>query len=212
MNSDLQSAVASALLKIGAVRFVPKAPITFKSGLKSPVYVDNRTLPYHPAEWQIVIDGFLQISKDLPCDIVAGVETAGIPHSAAVGFAGKIPSIYVRKQPKEHGTRSRVEGGDVQGKHVLLIEDLVTTGGSSLAGIDALRQEGANVDHCMAIVSYGFKEAQDSFAAAAITLHTLTTFQTIIEQAKSMYSPKELEIVSEWFSSPYTWAKRHGFE
>ncbi len=212
MNSNLQTAVATALLEIGAVKFVPESPITFKSGLKSPVYVDNRKLPYHPQQWHIVVEGFKTIAQAVSCDILAGVETAGIPHSAAVGYAAQIPSIYVRKQPKEHGTRSLVEGGAVQGKKVLLIEDLVTTGGSSLKGISALRDEGAIAQDCACIVSYGFDEAQEAFANANVTLHTLTTFQSIIEQAKSLYSQKVLNDINDWFSSPHSWAKRHGFE
>lgn len=143
--TNIQREIAQILLKINAVGFVPDNPIMFKSGIKSPVYVDNRKLPFYPKEWEKVILGFEALTKEksLQFDIIAGIESAGIPHSAALGFLMKKPSVFVRKKIKEHGTKKLVEGGDVNGKQVLLIEDLVTTGSSSLAGVEALREGGA---------------------------------------------------------------------
>src|SRR5262245_26696238 len=174
---DTPTQIARILLEIGAVGFSPQQPVVFKSGLLSPVYVDNRRLPYWPAQWKVVLDGFQTLIRDtaLPFDVIAGIETAGIPHSAALGYALEQPSVFVRKQAKDHGTRSRVEGGPVREKRVLLVEDLVTTGGSSLLGVEALRQDGAQVTDCLAIVSYGFRQATEAFQAADVRLHTLTS-------------------------------------
>lgn len=136
--------IAEALIAIEGISFLPAAPITFKSGIKSPVYCDNRRFPFWPEQWAKVIRGFeaLIAEREISVDIVAGVEAAGIPHSAALGFSMRLPSVFIRKTLKEHGTRKRVEGGDVTGKQVVLVEDLVTTGGSSIAAVDALRAEG----------------------------------------------------------------------
>ena len=139
--------IAEALIAIEGVGFRPAAPITFKSGIKSPVYCDNRRFPFWPEQWAKVIRGFegLIAEREIAVDVVGGVEAAGIPHSAALGFAMRTPSVFIRKELKEHGTKKRVEGGDVTGKRVVLVEDLVTTGGSSIAAIEALRAEGAVV-------------------------------------------------------------------
>src|SRR3989344_7676130 len=106
--------VAQELIKIGAVKFVPDNPITFKSGIKAPIYVDNREFPFYPSSWKVVIEGFQEIiQKDnIQFDTLAGVAVAGIPHSAALGFSLNKPSIFVRKEAKDHGTKSLVEGGN----------------------------------------------------------------------------------------------------
>lgn len=207
---DIRTRVARALLEIEALIFNPGAPITFKSGIKSPVYVDNRRLPFWPAQWRAVIDGFHQMImiENLPFDVIAGIETAGIPHSAALAYAMHKPSVFVRKQPKDHGTQKRVEGGDVAGKRVLLIEDLITTGGSSLSGVEALRAEGATVEHCLCIISYDFVEAQQAFAAAKMQLHALAPFASIIAEAVWLgkFEPPQLAIIEAWMRDPRGWA------
>ena len=135
--------IAEALVEIGGVGFAASAPITFKSGIKSPVYCDNRKFPFHPEQWAKVIHGFEALIAENVIDagVIAGIEAAGIPHSAALGFAMQRPSIFVRKEAKGYGAKKRVEGGDIAGKHVVLVEDLVTTGSSSLSGVEALRAE-----------------------------------------------------------------------
>lgn len=211
MLNQLQTRVAQALLQIEAVVFTPNEPITFKSGIKSPVYVDNRRLPFWPAQWQVVLEGFRDLIalRGITFHIIAGIEAAGIPHSAALAYLTKTPSVFVRKQAKEHGTRSRIEGGDVTGKRVLLIEDLVTTGGSSLAGVEALREAGAEVTDCLCITSYGFPEAQRAFDAAGVRLHPLTPFSSIVVEASKQgrFSAAELEILEAWMRDPYGWLK-----
>jgi orotate phosphoribosyltransferase len=208
--------IAGALIAIEGVRFLPVAPITFKSGIKSPVYCDNRQFPFRPEEWAKVIRGFeaLIAEQKIPVDVVGGVEAAGIPHSAALGFSMRLPSVFIRKELKEHGTRKRVEGGDVTGRRVVLVEDLVTTGGSSIAAIEALRAEGAVVGDCLAIISYGFPEAVERFEKAGVRLHAATTFQAVLESAleSKMIDEAGAAVVRDWLEEPHAWAKRHGFE
>lgn len=209
---DLQRQIAQVLISIGAVGFTTEKPITFKSGIISPVYVDNRKLPYHPEKWQLVIQGFASLleTNKISFDIVAGIETAGIPHSAALGYFLQKPSIFVRKKIKDHGTKSRVEGGSVMGKRVVLLEDLITTGGSSLAGVEALREQGAVVEDCLVIVSYGFEESVVQFAAAGVKLRSLTTFPVILDVAveQGKINQQQKKTVQEWYTNPHGWGKK----
>lgn len=200
--NDIAQQIAQALLDIRAVVFTPEAPITFKSGIVSPIYVDNRRLPYEPEAWHRVITGFRNAIalNTLEFDVIAGIETGGIPHSAALAFSLRRPSVFVRKQPKEHGMKRRVEGGEVAGKRVLLIEDLITTGGSSLSGVAALQDEGAQVVACLAIFSYGFAQAADAFAAVGVPLITLTTLGDVIDTARqtNYLAPEAIATVADW--------------
>jgi len=211
---DLNTAIARVLVDLEAVRFTPQAPVTFKSGIKSPVYVDNRIIPYHPDAWKTVIAGFQAITdaQSIPFDIIAGIAAAGIPHSAALGYRLGKPSLFIRKEAKEHGQKKRIEGGDVAEKRVLLVEDLITTGGSSISGVMALREAGAQVNDCMAIVSYGFNEANTAFKQAGVNLHTLTTFPTILEYAREQGKISEtvLKSVHSWMQAPHAWGEHNG--
>ena len=211
MPSD---AVSSALLEIGGVGFRIEEPITFKSGIVSPVYCDNRTFPFWPAQWRTVIEGFAALiaREGIAFDVIGGIEAAGIPHSAALGYAMERPSVFIRKQPKEHGKKARIEGGEVSGKRVLLIEDLVTTGGSSLSGVQALRDAGATVTDCLAIISYGFAEAGAAFAQAHVRLHTLTGFEAVLSEAlaKDLLDKGGAAAVRDWMRDPHGWATRRG--
>jgi orotate phosphoribosyltransferase len=209
-------AIAEALIAIEGVAFLPAAPITFKSGIKSPVYCDNRRFPFWPEQWAKVIHGFeaLIAEREISIDVVAGVEAAGIPHSAALGFSMRLPSVFIRKTLKEHGTKKRVEGGDVTDMQVVLVEDLVTTGGSSIAAVEALRAEGAQVSDCLAIISYNFPEAVAHFEKAGVRLHAATTFQAVLEIAleRKIIDEAGAAVVRDWLQEPRSWAKRHGFE
>jgi orotate phosphoribosyltransferase len=209
--------VARALLEAGTVTLTPAAPVTFKSGLRSPVYVDNRRLISQPAPWRVVIEAFeAELATDARRNaapdagsepIIAGVESAGIPHSSALAFATGWPSVFVRKAAKEHGLGRRIEGGEVAGRRVVLVEDMVTTGGSSLAAVDALREAGASVAQCLAIITYGFDEALEAFRTAGVRLSVLTTFEEVVREAliTGRIEPAGADLVRSWLADPHAW-------
>lgn len=209
MTTNTKRSSAKALLDIGAIGFSPDAPITFKSGIQSPVYVDNRQLIYHPPAWHVVIEGFRSLieARQLAFDLVAGVAVGGVPHSSALSYIMNLPSVFIRKETKGHGRGQRIEGGAVDGRRVLLVEDLVTTGGSSLSAVHALREAGANVTDALAIISYGLADAAEAFQRADINLHTLTDFESLIELAREreMLGSKEVAVIRRWLADPYAW-------
>lgn len=209
MTTNTRRSSAKALLDIGAIGFSPDKPITFKSGIQSPVYVDNRQLIYYPAAWRVIIEGLASLieSQRLQFDIIAGVAVGGVPHSSALAYSMTRPSVFIRKQTKGHGTGNRVEGGSVACRRVLLVEDLVTTGGSSLSAVDALRESGATVTDALAIISYGFSVARFAFERADIALHTLTDFETLLKLARErqMLNTKQVALIQRWLADPSAW-------
>lgn len=209
--SNVATRVAEALVTIGGVGFVPDKPITFKSGILSPIYMDNRKFPSYPKEWRVVLDGFAEKIKEegIEFDILAGMESAGIPHSAGLGALMGMPSVFVRKAAKDHGTKKMVEGGEVTGKRVLLIEDLVTTGGSSLAGVAELRVAGATVTDTLVIVSYDLMEAREAFEKEQVRLTALTDIAHVLIAAEKAgkLSQAGREVVEEWYHNPREWHK-----
>ena len=211
MIMNTKRSTAKALLDIGAVGFSPQAPIRFKSGILSPVYVDNRLLIYHPPAWHTVIKGFRAVVETLDAEVIGGVAVGGVPHSSALAYAMKMPSVFIRKESKGHGKARRIEGGPVERKKVVLLEDLVTTGGSSLSGARALRQAGAIVSDLIAIVSYGFDEADRAFVQAGVKLHTLTDFETLLEIAleRGLFTDAEAGLIQDWFADPHGWGKTY---
>jgi orotate phosphoribosyltransferase len=213
MSSERRVEIAEALLAIDGVGFCPEKPVTFKSGIQSPVYCDNRRFPFWPEQWVKVIHGFESLAREaaIAVDVFGGIEAAGIPHSAALGFATRTPSVFIRKEAKGHGTKKRVEGGDVAGRRVVLVEDLVTTGMSSLAAVEALRAEGAVVEDCLSIISYGFAEGREAFASAGVRLHATTDFETVLDVAlkRGVIDAESADTVRDWMRDPHGWAARH---
>jgi orotate phosphoribosyltransferase len=209
----METLIPQTLLEIQAVGFALEKPIRFKSGLLSPVYVDNRRFPYYPEAWSRVIEGFTQLvqEKNIEFDVVAGIETAGIPHSAALGYTLQKPSVFIRKEAKDHGTKKMVEGGEVLGKKVLLIEDHVTTGMSSLHGVRELKNAGAEVVACLSITSYEWPEAQQAFAQEGVPQFALTFFAQILEEAErqQIITAEQSAIIHEWQQNPQQWSDAH---
>lgn len=199
---EIARSVARALLQIGGVKIDKENLLVFKSGITSPIYIDNRRFPFYPEVWKIVIDSFIKtIERErINFDAVGGIEAAGIPHSATLGYALGKPSVFIRKNVKDHGTKKMVEGGDVSGKTVLIIEDLVTTGGSGLRGVEALRSEGATVNACLVITSYGLEEAVSAFEDARVKLHSLTSLPVLLEEGLKMkkFSDDQVATVLAW--------------
>lgn len=204
---NVSEQVAQALLAVGAVGFTPKNPVTFKSGILSPVYIDSRRLPFSPAQWHIVVEAFQHAIREneITFDLIAGIAVAGIPHSAVLGYTMGLPSIFVRKATKDYGKQQRIEGGIVTDQRVLLVEDMVTTGTSSLSGVYALRESGAIVTDCLAIISYGLPESLSAFSNEQVKLHALTSFSRIWTYAKPTLPIETITAVEAWQADPHNW-------
>ena len=176
--------LATKLLETGAVRIQPESPFTWASGLRSPIYCDNRILLSYPDIRTVLIDLLVKVIKDFEFfDTVAGVATAGIPHGTLLADRLKLPFAYVRSKPKEHGRQNMIEGNIQKNAQVLVVEDLISTGMSSLQAVDAIRQIPANVSGVVAIFQYGLPKAKKSFADAVCPYQTLTDFETVIQVA-----------------------------
>ena len=205
-------AVARDLLRIGAVTLRPDAPFTWASGRLSPVYTDNRLALSHPDVRSRIADGLTSLARTFAPDAVAGVATAGIPHAALVADRLALPLVYVRGAPKDHGRQNRIEGRVAPGQRVVLVEDLVSTGGSVLSAADALRDAGAEPVAGLAVFSYGFAEADAAFDAAGLPLRTLTTFEALARVAREdgSLSDADLDTLAAWRTDPVRWSRERG--
>jgi orotate phosphoribosyltransferase len=200
--------VAEKLLQINAVKLSPQNPFTWASGIKSPIYCDNRLTLSFPEVRQYIIKSFVKKSGAFePFDIVAGVATAGIPHGALLADRLKKPFIYVREKAKSHGRQNQIEGVLTQGSRVLVIEDLISTGGSSIKAVEAVRDAGGIVVGVLAIFSYGFEKANQVFKEADCPFNTLSDYDILIAKAiENQYVKREeLETLTAWRHSPETW-------
>lgn len=206
--------LAEHLVRYGAVSFLADEPIRLKSGLVTPIYVDNKSLTAFPDAWRDIIETMVSRIDQLKLefDVVAGVEGAGVSHSAALSYRLAKPSIFVRQQPKTYGNLSRVEGASVEGKRVLLIEDHVSTGLSLMSAVDALKEEGAIVTDCLAITSFGIDETVKLFAQKGVVCHELLHFEKVINKAIDLQLLKgeKRSMLMDWLANPWTWAARHG--
>lgn len=209
-NIQLAKEVASDLLKIGAIKLKPNEPFIWASGWKSPIYCDNRlSLSYPEIRSKIKTALSLAISKSFNgIDVIAGVATAGIPQGALVAEDLGLPFIYVRSKPKGHGLQNLIEGKLEKGQKVLLIEDLVSTGGSSLAAAKAIREAGGEVMGMAAIFTYGFPVAEDNFRKEGVKLIVLSDYYQLLEYAQDerMFENETLKVLMEWREDPGNWA------
>ncbi|RNA69659.1 orotate phosphoribosyltransferase [Alteribacter keqinensis] len=204
MNNN---AVARHLLEIGAVALKPSDPFTWSSGLKSPIYCDNRLTMSYPDVRKELIKGFKEIVNiHFPdATVVAGTATAGIPHAAWAAEALNLPMVYVRSKAKGHGKQNLIEGRINKGDRVVVIEDLISTGGSSISAVKAIQEEGAHVLGVAAIFTYGLKKAEKLFQEAEVPFYTITSFNTLIEEAEGL-SSSEKEMLSAWQQDPESWS------
>jgi orotate phosphoribosyltransferase len=201
--------LGQALLEIGAVRLQPHHPFTWASGLRSPVYCDNRLLLSYPAHRNLAIHGLCTLARQFDqVDLIAGVATAGIPHGAMLADRLELPFAYVRSQAKSHGKGNLIEGNVSAGQQVLVIEDLISTGGSALQAVEALREAGAQVLGVLALFSYKLPEAARRFEKAGLPCLTLTDFPTVVAQA---YQQKRIDraesaMLDAWYQNPQGWS------
>jgi len=204
--------LASKLLETGAVRIQPESPFTWASGLRSPIYCDNRILLSYPEIRTGLVDLMVKVIKDFQLfDTVAGVATAGIPAGVLLADRLKMPFAYVRAKPKEHGRQNLIEGSISPDAKVLVIEDLISTGMSSLQAVEAIRQVPAQVVGVLAIFQYGMPKATEAFEKAGCPFHTLTDFKTIIQVAaeKHIIEHDHLELLGSWSADPQAWSENY---
>lgn len=201
--------IAKSLLGTEAVRLSVKEPFTFVSGIKSPIYCDNRKMIGFPKERQVVVDAFIEVLKEKEFDIIAGTATAGIPWAAFIAQEMNVPMAYIRGEKKAHGAGRQIEGAEFEGKKVIIIEDLISTGGSSIKAVAAAREAGATEVEVLAIFSYEFDKAYKNFEQDHIPWMTLSKFASLINVAtqEKYIDLEEAEIALKWNKDPETWGK-----
>ena len=206
---NFEKKTAEYLLQIKAIKLQPSNPFTWASGWKSPIYCDNRKTLSFPEVRSYIRDSFSSLIKSLypQADMIAGVATGAIAHGALVADKLGMPFIYVRSGAKEHGIGNQIEGYYEKGQKVVVIEDLISTGGSSLNAVTALREAGCEVLGMVAIFTYEFKKASDAFVSGDCKLNTLSNYSMLVETAvKTGYiGEKEVETLKKWRVDPGNW-------
>lgn len=202
--------IAKSLLTIGAVSLQPANPFTWSSGIKSPIYCDNRlTMSFPEVRKEIASQFAEKIRSEYPAvEVIAGTATAGIPHAAWVADILGLPMIYIRSKAKGHGKQNMIEGVLKEGSKVVVIEDLISTGGSSIQAANGVREAGGQVLGVCAIFTYEFDLAREAFNSAEIPFSTLTTYSKLLDEAVKMESIKaeDLPLLQEWRANPKQWA------
>ena len=201
--------VAEFLLQIKAVKLQPEKPFTWASGIKSPIYCDNRKTLSYPKIRTYIRQQFTEVinANFGKPDVIAGVATGGIAIGALVAQEMGLPFVYVRSEAKKHGLTNMIEGEIESGQTVVVIEDLISTGGSSLKAVEALREKGCNVKGMVAIFTYGFDEATQNFKKAKCRVETLTNYTTLVQAAvkKEYITEKDVKSLKEWRTNPSAW-------
>ncbi|MCC4469045.1 orotate phosphoribosyltransferase [Limosilactobacillus reuteri] len=203
--------VAKALLDIHAVTLNPDQPFTWASGLKSPIYTDNRLTISYPEVRQAVFNGMVEQIKlhFSAADVIAGTATAGIPHAAWVAQNMELPMIYVRTKPKDHGQGKQIEGVLKEGQKVVVIDDLISTGGSVLNAVRAVNNAGGKVIGVVSVFTYDLPAAEQNFMANGLKYYSVTDYMTLIKVAKenNQISTDHLKSLQEWRKDPLSWSK-----
>lgn len=203
--------LAKHLLEIKAIKLQPNDPFTWASGLKSPIYCDNRMSLSHAEIRKFIKKELASLALSVgDFDGVAGVATAGIAHGALVADELGLPFIYVRSKPKGHGRQNLIEGDISQARSYIVVEDLISTGGSSLQAVDALKENGATVAGVIALFSYGFDKAKNAFKEADCPFATLSNYETLLTEAVDLgfINSSEKELLENWNQSPEDWSKQ----
>ncbi|HBM3516988.1 TPA: orotate phosphoribosyltransferase [Listeria innocua] len=208
---SIEKQVAEQLLEIKAVFLKPNEPFTWASGIKSPIYCDNRLTLGFPKVRQFIAKSLAEKIKENfgEVDVVAGTATAGIPHASWVSDLLDLPMVYVRSKAKEHGKGNQIEGPLTKGQKVVVIEDLISTGGSSLKAVEALEEAGAEVLGIAAIFTYGLDKGKKLLEESDTKLVTLTNYDELIEVAlnKNYVTTEDMATLKEWKKNPEVWGK-----
>jgi orotate phosphoribosyltransferase len=209
IDQTFSKEVALDLLKINAVILRPNDPFTWSSGWNSPIYCDNRLTLRYPVIRKKIAQKFVEfISKEYPnVDVITGTATAGIPHAAFVAENMDKPMSYVRAKAKAYGLGNQIEGGIQKGESTVVIEDLISTGGSAISVIEALQFVDVQVDAALSIFTYGFDKAINRFQKVNVPMHTLTNYATLIDVASEngYVDDSDLDTLAEWRQTPETW-------
>lgn len=221
MRNEYTKKLISICLDINAVKLNTKTPFLWASGYYMPIYNDNRIFLKDKNYRELIADSFIIIMKDnnIEADVIAGTPTSGIPLATTLADKLGLPLTYVRDKPKGHGLGNRIEGIPAEtgykGKKVLLIEDLISTGGSSINAVKAIQEAGGDISYCLSIFSYGFKEADQNFASLEPQCKpvSIISYQELIEAAveEKYISNEEIESLKEWRMEPFRWGENHGF-
>lgn len=208
-TTNLERTIAQHLLNIQAVALRPNEPFTWTSGIKSPIYCDNRLTMSYPEIRNAIAEGFASLVKQYAPDaeVIAGTATAGIPHAAWVADKLGLPMAYIRDKAKGHGKQNQIEGIIRPGQKVVVIEDLISTGGSSLKAALAVKEAGAEPLAVLAIFSYQLEKATSAFAEAGIPLQTLSNYSALIQTAleQGVIEPTDMDVLQAWRHDPTTW-------
>ncbi len=221
MNTDYADKLAETSLSIGSIRLQPEMPFRWASGYYMPIYNDNRMLLAHADHRAFVASAFEEIMRreSIDCDVIAGTATAGIPHATSLADRLGKPMVYVRSSSKGHGLENRIEGvaeaADLKGKRVVLIEDLISTGGSSIKAVKALRDAGAEVPYCLAIFSYGLEKAESAFDELDPPCSCIPILEyermVSVALAEGYIDEEKRSHLLEWRRDPFGWGEVHGF-
>jgi len=214
-QNNVAEKLARISLEIGAIKFSPDQPFIWASGYKMPIYNDNRLLLGNAGHRALITQGFQSLLKECTAkvDVIAGTATAGIPHATTLADHLQLPLIYVRSATKAHGMGNRIEGPLRENQQVLVIEDLVSTGGSAANAVTAIREAGGIVNHCFSIFSYGLTEATDKFGSISCEIHSILNFSELLKVALSTQNlcTNDIETLRSWQKAPFKWAENNGF-
>ncbi len=203
--------VAKSLLDIKAVSLSPQDPFTWASGIRSPIYCDNRITMSYPAVRKQIAQGLADLIKEKypDAEVIAGTATAGIPHAAWIADILDLPMVYIRSKAKDHGTGRKIEGKISEGQKMVVVEDLISTGGSVIEASKAAELEGANVLGSVAIFTYELAKGTKNFADAGLAIDTLSNYSTLLEVAHetSYITEAEMDLLKDWSKDPENWYK-----
>lgn len=209
MYKESSSNIAKSLLEIQAIKLSPSNPFTWASGIQSPIYCDNRVTLSFPKVRTMIADAFAQACQEYDFDAVVGVATAGIPHGMLLAQQLGVPFAYIRSKAKAHGRQNQLEGHLDVGSRVIVIEDLISTGGSCLAAVDALKANGIETVVVLAIFTYGFPFALEAFNKKDTAFETLTDYSTMLQVASEMdyIDADTVSTLDNWRLDPHNWNK-----
>jgi orotate phosphoribosyltransferase len=218
---DIGRSIAEQGLRIGAIKLNPDDPFRWASGYRMPVYNDNRMFLFHPESRRLIIRGLADLveRERIDPEVVAGTATAGIPHGALLADLLSLPFIYIRDKPKGHGLKNRIEGldaeSDLGGRRVVVIEDLISTGGSSAKAVEAVREANGQADWCLSIFSYGLDKAAEQFTSLEppCRFDSLLTFPVLVDVARTggFLDSDQIALLEAWQVDPFSWGEAHGF-